>query len=318
MQNSDQSKENNKNLDELFIATRSCPRCGDRKIRRSSKKIKDGLLNILFCKFYRCHECRYRFRIMNPIRMVFFTGIILLFIPILGALWMNFNQGTDVAGHVETVSNDQIEILAEKGDPEAELQMGLRNTSFARGVKNDRMAVQWFEKAARHNQVEAQYRYGLALLEGKGVVQDYKTAFYWLEKSAQQGHAEAQATLGEMYHSGIAINGNIERAYLWFNLAAAQGVESAASARDLVVRQLTSSQIAAMQEEAIRISRGYHSSYVPEQSKSVIIEADPVGENSAYTDEPIPGVNKQTAKSLFPKLKDWLKKIFYSIKIILN
>ena len=102
MQNSDQSKENNKNLDELFIATRSCPRFGDRKIRRSSKKIKDGLLNIL------------------------------LLIPILGALWMNFNQGTDIAGPVETVSNDQIEILAEKGDPDAELQMGLHNTSFAR------------------------------------------------------------------------------------------------------------------------------------------------------------------------------------------
>jgi hypothetical protein len=71
--------------------------------------------------------------------------------PILGALWIYFNQGTGVAGPVETVSHDQIEILAEKGDPEAELQMGLLNTSFVRGVKNDRIAVQWFEKAARHN-----------------------------------------------------------------------------------------------------------------------------------------------------------------------
>ena len=114
------------------------------------------------------------------------------------------------------------------------------------------------------------------------MVQDYKTAFYWLEKAAQQGHAQAQSTLGEMYHSGIAINSDIERAYLWFNLAAAQGVESAASSRDLVVKLLTPNQIAAMQEEALRISRGYPSSFVADESKTAVEEFDPVDVDSAH------------------------------------
>lgn len=42
--------------------------------------------------------------------------------------------------------------------------------------------------------------------------------------------------------------------YLWFNLAAAQGVEAAAKARDSLVWQLKPEQIAAMQEEARRMS----------------------------------------------------------------
>ncbi len=170
---------------------------------------------------------------------------------------MASNQQPNITTTAQPLSYDQIKDLAEKGDAEAELKMGLRHASIAWGVKDDRIAAQWFEKAARKDQVEAQYRYGLALLKGQGIVQDYKTAFYWLEKAAQRGHALAQSTIGEMYHSGTAIKSDSERAYLWFNLAAAQGVESAASARDLVVKLLTPNQIAAMQEEARRISRGY-------------------------------------------------------------
>jgi TPR repeat protein len=141
------------------------------------------------------------------------------------------------------------------------------------------------------------------------VVQDYKTAFYWLEKAARLGQAQAQATLGEMYHSGIAINGDIQRAYLWFNLAAAQGVESAVSSRDLVVKLLTPNQIAALQEEAIRISRGYRSLFVADESKAAVIkESDPVYEDSASADEPMPLVEESSVKAVILKLKDWWEK----------
>jgi len=245
---------------------------------------------------------------MNPLRLVFFTGIILLLIPVIGALWMTFHQAPKVVSPVETVSYDQIKSLAEKGNAEAELQMGLRYTSSARGVKSDRIAVQWFEKAAQHDQLEAQYRYGLALLKGRGVVQDYKTAFYWLEKAAQQGHPLAQSILGEMYHAGIAINSDMERAYLWFNLAAAQGVERAASTRDIVVKLLTPNQIAAMQQEAARISRGYRSSFVADESMTEVKESYPVDVDSAAEEEPMPMVEEPKAKSIIRILKDWWKK----------
>jgi len=216
---------------------------------------------------------------------------------------MAYNQPPKAVSPVEAVFNDQTKNLAEKGDAESELQMGLRYTSHARGIKDDKTAVEWFEKAARHNQVEAQYRYGLALLEGQGLVQDYKMAFYWLEKAAQQGNAPAQSTLGGMYHAGIAIPIDIERAYLWYNLAAAQGVASAASSRDLVVRLLTPKQISAMQQEAARISRGYRSSYVPDEPKISVAEFYPLDIDNPPADEP----EEQTLKSVILMLKDWWK-----------
>ncbi|MGZ8258895.1 MAG: tetratricopeptide repeat protein, partial [Methylotenera sp.] len=283
MQKLDRNNENNKNYALSSVATPVCPQCGNEKVRRSSTKTSDWLLRILFCKSYRCQICRFRFWVLNPIRLVLCAGISVLFIPVLGAAWMAFNEQPKVVSPVETVSQDQIKQLAENGDAEAELKMGLRYTSIARGVKNDRIAAQWFERAAQHSQVKAQYRYGLALLNGQGIVQDYKMAFYWMEKAAQQGHAQAQSTLGEMYHSGIAINSDIERAYLWFNLAAAQGVVSAASSRDIVVKLLTPNQIIALQQEAGRISRGYSSLSVADESDSVVVD-------SAFPYEPMPVV----------------------------
>jgi len=308
MQQSDRNEDNNKNLAESSIAIVACPRCGNGHTRRSAKKIKDKILKLLLYRAYRCQACRYRFWVMNPLRLVFCTGILLLFIPVLLAVWMAYHQQPKVAIPVEAVSHDQIKSLAEKGDPEAELKMGLRYTSIAWGVKNDKIAAEWFEKAARHDQVEAQYRYGVALLKGQGIVQDYKTAFYWLEKAAQQGHAKAQSTLGEMYNSGIAIKVDVERAYLWFNLAAAQGIESAASARDIVVKLLTPNQIAELQQEAIRISHGYRSSYVADESKTAAEELYPGYIDSSPADEPMPAMEEPTVKSIILMLKDWWKK----------
>jgi len=301
MQKLDRNNEGNKSYALSSVTTPVCPQCGNEKVRRSSTKTSDWLLRILFCKSYRCQICRFRFWVLNPIRLVLCAGISVLFIPFFGAAWMAFNEQPKIVIPVETVSHDQIKQLAENGNAEAELKMGLRYTSMARGVKNDRIAVQWFEKAAQHDQVEAQYRYGLALLNGQGVVQDYKAAFYWLEKAAQQGDAQAQSTLGEMYHSGIAINKDIERAYLWFNLAAAQGVESAAAARDTVVKLFTQNQIIALQQEAGRISRGYKVSSVADESDSVEVD-------SAFPYEPMPPVVAEPEKKpVIRILKDWWK-----------
>lgn len=122
-------------------------------------------------------------------------------------------------------------------------------------VQNDKEAAKWLERAARQGLADAQYEYGLMLLQGRGVVQDYRAAFEWIEKPARRGHAKAQYSLGELYRYGTGTAIDKARAYLWFNLAAAQGVEAAAKARDSIVWQLKPEQLAAMQEEARRISR---------------------------------------------------------------
>lgn len=241
---------------ELPATTTPCPRCGRLEARLSSKKLKDGLLKILFCNFYRCYECRYRFWITSPTRIFLFIGLLLVLIPMGGVIWRLANQRPTQAATIAKEFTDPIKSKAEQGDAEAQLQMGLRYASTAWGMENDKIATQWFAKAAAQNQVEAQYRYGMSLLKGIGVVQDYKMAFAWLEKSAKQGYAQAQFAVGKMYQAGIGIDSNAERAYLWFNLAASQGLETATSARELVIKLLTPQQIIAVQEEAIRMSHG--------------------------------------------------------------
>jgi TPR repeat protein len=198
-------------------------------------------------------------------------------------MWMVSNQVAGIANSDQIVSNDPVKSLAEKGDAEAELRMGLRYTSNARGIKDDKVAAQWFEKAARHGQVEAQYRYGLALQTGQGLIQDFKAGFYWLEKAARQGYAEAQFAVGKMYHDGDFIKKDIEQAYLWFNLAAAQGLDKAISARDLASDLLTPDQLVVMQEEAKRISNNLQSAPVASMPKVEVTKSQP----GVKADEPV-------------------------------
>jgi TPR repeat protein len=199
---------------------------------------------------YRCRECRHRFWVLNPLKP-------LLLLAAVGALialtaWFALEQHTDTpaASSAKMLPHTR----AAQGDAEAQLQLGLRYAEGDGVIQNDKEAAKWFELAAKQGLSEAQYQYGLALLQGRGVVQDYKAAFSWIEKPAQRGHAKAQYSLGDLYRYGTGTEIDKARAYLWFNLAAAQGLEAAAKARDSLVWQLKPEQIAAMQEEARRMT----------------------------------------------------------------
>lgn len=231
----------------------ACPQCGRAAVRKSTLHSSDGLLRTLFYSAYRCRECRFRFWQLSPFKPVWLTSILL------GAIFIGWWIPKQEQAFVEASpgpSHNQIAGRAAQGDADAELLMGQRYADGSGVVKNDKEAVRWFEKAARHGNAEAQYRYGLALLEGRGVVQDYRAAFSWIERPAKLGHSNAQYTLGELYRYGTGTVMNKAQAYLWFNLAAAQGVEKAAKARDSLVWQLKPEQITAMQAAARAMSAG--------------------------------------------------------------
>lgn len=234
--------------------SKTCPQCGDGPVRGSKLHASDGLLRVLFYTARRCRACRYRFWQINLTKPLLLLGVAGF------ALFLGWWIPTDDVATVITANSganyDQITQRAERGDHEAQLQMGLRYADGSGVIKNDKEAARWWEKAARGGKAEAQYRYGLALLEGRGVVQDYKAAFYWIEQPAKRGHSEAQFTLGELHRYGTGTPVDKAQAYLWFNLAAAQGVEKAAKARDSLVWQLKPEQISAMQEAAGHLNKG--------------------------------------------------------------
>jgi TPR repeat protein len=239
-----------------------CPQCQATELRLS-RRSSNHLLRQLFYSPYRCNACHFSFWTLSFFKL-FLGGVAVLVVIFVAMILVLEYKHNEVAINSENKAfDDSLLNLAQQGDAKAQLKMGLRYALSPWNTKDDKQAAQWFEKAAEQGQVEAQYRYGYALLKGLGVVQDYKMAFFWLEKAARNGYADAQFALGEMYQLGVFMNSDNEHAYLWFNLAAAQGVKGAASARDLLVKQLSKEQIISLQTEAGNISRNQQSSTQP-------------------------------------------------------
>ena len=90
--------------------------------------------------------------------------------------------------------------------------MGMRYAEGDGVIQNDKEAARWFALNAKQELAEAQYQYGLVLLQGRVVVQDYKSGFSWIEKPAQRSHAKAQYRLGEPYRYGTPAPRSTSRA----------------------------------------------------------------------------------------------------------
>lgn len=127
---------------------------------------------------------------------------------------------------------------AEKGDPEAQFDLG-RKYAEGKEVPLDYVeSVKWYRKAADQGHAIAQYGLGLAYYNAKGVPQDYVEALNWFRKAADQGVALAQSNLGVMYARGEGVPKDDVEAYAWYNLAAVSN-ETARKNRDNAALRLT-------------------------------------------------------------------------------
>ncbi len=80
---------------------------------------------------------------------------------------------------------------------------------------------------------------------GKG---DYKTALE--EWRPHQGYASALYNLALMYRNGEVVLQDSVYAHMWWNIASANGSKEGSENRDLIVKQMTPSQIEKAQELA--------------------------------------------------------------------
>lgn len=132
---------------------------------------------------------------------------------------------------------------AEKGDAKAQFRLGLAYLD-GQGVDRDApLAMKWIGKAAEQGYSEAQYKLGAMHHSGRGALQSFPLAFKWFEQAAQQNHADAQYSLGVMYRNGQGVEMDKSNAYVWFNLAASQGHERAREARDNLLPALSPEQV---------------------------------------------------------------------------
>jgi hypothetical protein len=86
--------------------------------------------------------------------------------------------------------------LAEKGDADAQVGLGIMYESGNGVLQYYKQAVAWYRKAAAQNNAVAQFNLGVVYENGQGVAKDYKQAMAWYRKAAEQGDSDAQYNLG--------------------------------------------------------------------------------------------------------------------------
>ena len=78
---------------------------------------------------------------------------------------------------------------AERGNTQAQFNLGVMYET-GRGVrKNDAEAVRWYQKAAEQRDARAQTLLGVMYEDGRGVRKKYAEAVKWYQQAAEQGYA---------------------------------------------------------------------------------------------------------------------------------
>lgn len=125
---------------------------------------------------------------------------------------------------------------AERGDAEAQLELG-RFYRGGRGVpKNDMEAARWFRLAADQGNAGAQVVLGWAYEKGRGVEPDYAEAARLYRMAADQGHVMSLSNLAELYRNGRGVPQDHAEAARLFRLAAEKDDSTAMTFLGLLYR----------------------------------------------------------------------------------
>ncbi len=109
-------------------------------------------------------------------------------------------------------------------------------------------AMQEWRPLAANGHASAQYNIGFMYEEGRGVPLDPIESAKWYRKAAGQGHAAAQRSLGLKYEYGLGVSQDYPLAHMWYNLAAIGGDKFSATARNVLSKRMTPTQIARAQK----------------------------------------------------------------------
>ena len=151
----------------------------------------------------------------------------------------------------ETDDIAALRVMANAGDAEAQLSLGVMYANEHVVPQDYAQAVAWYRKAAEQGHAAAQFNLGSAYDLGQGVPQDYAQAAVWFRKAAEQGLAATQFNLGNAYANGQGVPQDYVEAHKWFNLAAsrasAENQKQYAEGRDALAKVMTPTQIEAAQ-----------------------------------------------------------------------
>jgi hypothetical protein len=103
---------------------------------------------------------------------------------------------------------------------------------------------------ADRGDADAQWQMGVRYHNGEGVPRDDAQAMQWFLRAAEQGHVIAQATLGAYYWAGRGVPQDLSKSYFWSAIALAQGDENSKSRLEGLASQMTRAQVLAARQQA--------------------------------------------------------------------
>uniref|UniRef100_U5EUQ4 Putative extracellular protein sel-1 n=1 Tax=Corethrella appendiculata TaxID=1370023 RepID=U5EUQ4_9DIPT len=120
---------------------------------------------------------------------------------------------------------DYYQLLADKGDVQAQVGLGQLHYQGGRGIPLDhRKALLYFSQAANAGNAVAMAFLGKIYLEGsENIKADNETAFKFFKKAADLGNPVGQSGLGIMYLHGKGVQKDTAKALKYFSQAADQG-----------------------------------------------------------------------------------------------
>ena len=113
--------------------------------------------------------------------------------------------------------------LAEEGDGQANLKMGLAYAGGGEVTVDHEKAFRHFHIAAEANIGEAFYRLGAMYMSGRGTKRDVPHALQWYERAIEAGVVEAASYLSFQYLEGIGLAVDCEQALRLARHAAVRG-----------------------------------------------------------------------------------------------
>lgn len=118
--------------------------------------------------------------------------------------------------------------LAENGHAPSQFRLGSLHR-LGLGVPRDpALAVYWFDKAARQEDVGGQYWLAECYRRGEGVPVSPELAFQWFHRLAERGYAPARYQVALAYANGSGVARDEREAVDWLQRASAGGHADAA------------------------------------------------------------------------------------------
>lgn len=94
------------------------------------------------------------------------------------------------------------ELISKEANADELLARGLARLTVAKQPVDFRIAYNYFWRAAKQGNAEAQFQLAIMQLDNEYVRQDEDTAIRWLEKASARGHRQAGIALDYVVNSG--------------------------------------------------------------------------------------------------------------------